>query len=42
MGTVVLSLVFGLLISGGIYFIFFWPRVEPDDEEDQENPDSNS
>ena len=32
--TVILSLVFGLTISGAIYFIFFWPTVEPDDEEE--------
>jgi hypothetical protein len=27
-----LSLVFGLIISGGIYFVFFWPGREPDDD----------
>ena len=26
-----LALLFGLLISGGIYFIFVWPRIEPPD-----------
>jgi hypothetical protein len=38
---VILSLVFGLTISGAIYFIFFWPAVEPDDEQD-EDEDSKS
>ena len=27
-----LALAFGLVISGGIYFIFFWPSREPDDD----------
>jgi hypothetical protein len=31
-GPLVIALVFGLVISLGIYFIFFWPRREPDDE----------
>jgi hypothetical protein len=35
-GTVILSLVFGLTISGAIYFIVFWPAVEPDDDDDRE------
>ncbi len=29
----ILALVFGLLISGTLYFIFVWPRREPDDDE---------
>lgn len=41
MATVILSLVFGLTISGAIYFIFFWPAVEPDDEADRDE-DSKS
>lgn len=32
--TVILSLAFGLTISGAIYFIFFWPAVEPEEEEE--------
>jgi len=28
-----LALFFGVLISGAIYFVFFWPQVEPDDDE---------
>lgn len=24
-----LAILFGLIISGGIYFIFVWPRIEP-------------
>jgi len=35
--TAILSLVFGLTISGAIYFIFFWPAVEPADEEEDES-----
>ena len=42
MATVILSLVFGLTISGAIYFIFFWPAVEPADEDSGEDADSNS
>lgn len=42
MSTVILSLVFGLTISGAIYFIFFWPAVEPDDDGDDEDEDSKS
>lgn len=34
MATVIISLAFGLAISGAIYFIFFWPAVEPGDEDD--------
>lgn len=26
-----LALFFGLVVSGGIYFIFVWPRIEPVD-----------
>ncbi len=42
MATTILSLVFGLAISGAIYFIFFWPAVEPDDEEAGGDADSKS
>jgi len=34
MATVIISLCFGLAISGAIYFIFFWPAVEPGDEDE--------
>ena len=34
MATAILALVFGLTISGAIYFIFFWPAVEPGDEDE--------
>lgn len=27
-----LALIFGLLISATLYFVFYWPDVEPDDE----------
>jgi len=33
MGHYVVALVFGLVISTGLYFIFFWPAREPDDDE---------
>lgn len=26
-----IALVFGLLVSATIYFVFYWPDVEPDD-----------
>ena len=42
MATTILSLVFGLAISGAIYFIFFWPAVEPDDEDTGGDTDSKS
>jgi hypothetical protein len=42
MATVIISLVFGLTISGAIYFIFFWPAVEPDDEDEGGDQDSKS
>jgi hypothetical protein len=45
MATAILSLVFGLTISAAIYFIFFWPAVEPPDDEDAAEAgaeDSNS
>jgi len=29
----ILAVVFGLLISATIYFIFVWPRREPDDDD---------
>ena len=29
-----LAIVFGLLISAGIYFVFLWPQVAPDDDVD--------
>ena len=35
MATVILSLVFGLTISGAIYFIFFWAALEPEDGEEE-------
>jgi hypothetical protein len=37
MATVILSLVFGLTISGALYFIFFWPAVEPADDDEDSN-----
>lgn len=32
-GPYVIALLFGLVISLGIYFVFFWPSREPPDEE---------
>ena len=32
MGQYVIALVFGLTVSLGLYFIFFWPAREPPDE----------
>jgi hypothetical protein len=31
-GPYVIALVFGAIISLGLYFIFFWPAREPDDD----------
>ncbi len=31
-GPFILAVVFGILISAMIYFIFLWPSREPDDE----------
>src|SRR5690606_30951365 len=33
-----LALLFGMIISGGIYFLFVWPRIEPEDVEEVEEP----
>ena len=27
-----LAILFGLVVSGAIYFIFLWPAVEPEDD----------
>jgi len=29
---IIIALVFGVTISLGLYFIFYWPGREPDDE----------
>ena len=29
-----LAVLFGLLISAGIYFVGMWPQVAPDDDDD--------
>ena len=34
MGQYVIALVFGITISLGLYFIFFWPAREPPDDPD--------
>ncbi len=31
-----LAVVFGLIVSAGIYFTMMWPDVEPVDEDDDE------
>ena len=31
-GPIALGLLFGLVISGTLHFIFIWPSQEPDDE----------
>ncbi|HKE14375.1 MAG TPA: hypothetical protein VKB80_05910 [Kofleriaceae bacterium] len=41
-GPYVIAIVFGALISAGLYFIFFWPAQEPDDDEDDEDSGSGS
>lgn len=33
-----LAVFFGLIVSGAIYFVFVWPRVEPIDEEELDPP----
>lgn len=34
-GPILIALVFGALISLGLYFMFFWPSREPLDEEEE-------
>lgn len=29
-----LAVFFGLIVSAGIYFIFVWPRIEPEDPDE--------
>jgi hypothetical protein len=29
-----IAIVFGLVVSAGLYFIVMWPQVEPDDDDD--------
>ena len=31
---IALALLFGLLVSGTLHFVFIWPSQEPDDDED--------
>ena len=38
-GPYVIALVFGALISLGLYFIFFWPAREPPDEDETGDPE---
>jgi hypothetical protein len=33
-GPYVIAIVFGAIISLGLYFIFLWPSREPSDDED--------
>jgi hypothetical protein len=33
-GAYVIAIAFGAIISLGLYFIFFWPAREPDDDAD--------
>lgn len=35
-----LAILFGLMISAGIYFVFVWPSIEPEELEEREDPDS--
>lgn len=32
-----LAVVFGLVVSAGLYFIVMWPQIEPDDEGDADD-----
>ncbi len=32
-----LAVVFGLIVSGTIYFIVMWPQVAPDDDDDDDD-----
>ena len=32
-GAYVIAIAFGIIISLGLYFIFFWPAREPDDSD---------
>jgi hypothetical protein len=33
-----IAVVFGLVISAGLYFIVMWPQVEPADDDDEPAP----
>lgn len=33
-----LAVVFGLVVSAGIYFVVMWPQVEPPDDDADEPP----
>jgi hypothetical protein len=32
-GPYIIAIIFGAMISAGLYFIFFWPDREPDEDE---------
>ena len=34
-GPILIALVFGALISLGLYFVFFWPAREPPEEDEE-------
>jgi hypothetical protein len=36
-GPFVLALALGMIVSGGLYFAYMWPSVEPEDP-DEEGP----
>jgi hypothetical protein len=33
-----IAIVFGLVVSAGLYFIVMWPQVEPDEDNDDQVP----
>ena len=37
---IALAVVFGLIVSAGIYFTIMWPDVEPRDQEDDDEKDA--
>lgn len=37
-----IAIVFGLIVSAGLYFIVMWPQVEPDEDDDEPVADAPS
>jgi hypothetical protein len=36
-GPFVLAIALGLVVSAGIYFAYLWPRVEPAEQDDEQD-----
>lgn len=38
LGPFLVALVIGLVLSAGLYFVLVWPRLEPEDPEEAQQP----